>query len=169
MNDVIEKAKEAGLWVQRAGVWMAIGGEAELSRFAELLRRTQPEAAPAQDLSAAILALDDLAVQCGAESMVSCMTHPKGPRTAVKFRIGDGSLECFAGALASSVNALSAGDRVDAELMTAAKAVVREALDNVCVHPCDQHNDAVKAKGLVEPVASLYAAILQSQKDGNHG
>lgn len=43
--------------------------------------------------------LDDLAVSCGAASMVSAFTHPNGPRTAVKFKVGDGSLERFAAAL----------------------------------------------------------------------
>lgn len=43
--------------------------------------------------------LDDLAVSCGAASMVSAFTHPNGPRTAVKFKVGDGSLERFVAAL----------------------------------------------------------------------
>lgn len=41
--DLIELAKQAGLWVQRHGVWMAIGGEAELLRFVELYRAAPPQ------------------------------------------------------------------------------------------------------------------------------
>lgn len=158
MNDVIEKAKEAGLWEQRDGVWMAIGGEAELSRFAELLRRTQPEAtapaqkltlenapigtkapatmggawtrtelgwkwdggstfprpggdwngeliAPAQDMSAAILAIKLPDPQC----------YEYGGREPTAYSAKQmRDLLKAAAALASSANALSAGGRVDA-------------------------------------------------------
>ncbi|OFJ47871.1 hypothetical protein BA896_001515 [Janthinobacterium lividum] len=45
-------------------------------------------------------------------------------------------------------------------LNKAAKAVLREALDAVDVHPCDVHDDAVRAKGLFGPMADLYAAAI---------
>lgn len=45
-------------------------------------------------------------------------------------------------------------------LNKAAKAVLREALDAVDVHPCDVHDDAVRAKGLCGPMADLYAAAI---------
>lgn len=44
MSDLIGKAKEAGLWNKHGGVWMAIGGEEELRRFADLVTGSQPEA-----------------------------------------------------------------------------------------------------------------------------
>lgn len=45
-------------------------------------------------------------------------------------------------------------------LNEAAKAVLREALDAVDVHPCDVNDDAVRAKGLYGPMADLYAAAI---------
>lgn len=42
----------------------------------------------------------------------------------------------------------------------AIKAVLREALDAVDVHPCDVHDDAVRAKWLYDPMADLYAAAI---------
>ena len=52
-------------------------------------------------------------------------------------------------ATAARVNAVEA----------AALAVLREALDNVEIHPCDQHNDDIKAKQLSEPLQKLYFAM----------
>jgi hypothetical protein len=43
-------------------------------------------------------------------------------------------------------------------LRVAANAVVREALDNVSVHPCDYNDDSVRAKSLYGAMADLYAA-----------
>lgn len=45
------------------------------------------------------------------------------------------------------------------EINHAAAAVLREALDNVDVHPCDFSNDEVRAKGLYGPMAQLYQAL----------
>lgn len=45
------------------------------------------------------------------------------------------------------------------EINHAAAAVLREALDNVSVHPCDFSNDEVRAKGLCGPMARLYQAL----------
>lgn len=46
------------------------------------------------------------------------------------------------------------------QLEAAASLVLRDALDGVPVHPCDENDDAVRAKGLPEPMASLYAAMV---------
>ena len=40
--------------------------------------------------------LIDMATQAGARQMVSCLTAPKGPITAIKFDLDNGSLERFA-------------------------------------------------------------------------
>lgn len=45
------------------------------------------------------------------------------------------------------------------ELEAATRAVLREALDRVPVHPCDDEDDAVRAKGLYGPEAALYAVV----------
>lgn len=49
-------------------------------------------------------------------------------------------------------------------LLEAAKEVVRDALDNVAVHPCDQHNAAIRAKGLFGSMLKLYEAIRAASK-----
>lgn len=67
--------------------------------------RSGYSATPAQATPEGV-ALDDLAVSCGAASMVSAFTHPNGPRTAVKFKVGDGSLERFAAAMAAIIPVL---------------------------------------------------------------
>lgn len=51
-----------------------------------------------------------------------------------------------------------------AQLINAAHEVLREALDNVSVHPCDVNDDVVRAKGLYGPVAKLYQALTEQQK-----
>ena len=38
----------------------------------------------------------EMAVQAGANKMVSCLTAPKGPITAIDFGLDNGSLEAFA-------------------------------------------------------------------------
>ena len=38
----------------------------------------------------------EMAVQVGANKMVSCLTAPKGPITAINFDLDNGSLEAFA-------------------------------------------------------------------------
>jgi hypothetical protein len=48
---------------------------------------------------------------------------------------------------------------VGAGIARAAIAVVQDALENVDVHPCDVHDEAVRAARLVEPVKSLYDAL----------
>lgn len=48
---------------------------------------------------------------------------------------------------------------VGAGIARAAITVVQEALENVDVHPCDVHEEAVRAARLVEPVKSLYDAL----------
>jgi hypothetical protein len=47
------------------------------------------------------------------------------------------------------------------EIIVAARAVVREALDSVEVHPCDEKDDAVRARSLFGPVRALHEAIAQ--------
>lgn len=49
---------------------------------------------------------------------------------------------------------------VPADLIDAARKVVREALDSVAVHPCDENNDTVRARGLIGPVSELHAVML---------
>jgi hypothetical protein len=44
-------------------------------------------------------------------------------------------------------------------LLDAASAVLRDAMDNVRVHPCGENDDAVRARGLYGPMADLYAAL----------
>lgn len=44
-------------------------------------------------------------------------------------------------------------------IIAAARDVVRDALDDVSVHPCDVHNDDVKAARLSEPMRALYSAL----------
>lgn len=46
-------------------------------------------------------------------------------------------------------------------VVDAAKAVVREALDSVSVHPCDEHDDEVRARQLPDLMQKLYRALLQ--------
>ncbi|MDN7988975.1 hypothetical protein QZM97_02680 [Burkholderia orbicola] len=46
-------------------------------------------------------------------------------------------------------------------VVDAAKAVVREALDSVSVHPCDEHDDEVRARQLPDYMQKLYRALLQ--------
>lgn len=50
----------------------------------------------------------------------------------------------------------------DSDVRDAAQAVVREALDRVTVHPCDEHNDEVRSNALVGPMADLYRALKSS-------
>ena len=109
---------------------------------------TQPEAtAPAQDLSAAILNLQP--------EVPNLMTPNRAYR--------DGFIACrtIAAALASSANALSAGDRVDAAFSLAdsmsisLEEPVQDALADFA-----KHQSAMAAARLVQSVA----AILQSQK-----
>ena len=57
-------------------------------------------------------------------------------------------------ATAARVNAIEA----------AALEVLRDALDNVEVHPCDQNNDDIKAKQLSEPLQKLYRALKDNPK-----
>ncbi|WP_217589817.1 hypothetical protein [Burkholderia sp. GbtcB21] len=54
-------------------------------------------------------------------------------------------------------------------VITAAQRVVRDALDDVRVHPCDEHNDEMRANGLSELMYGLYAALktaITSDKGG---
>lgn len=41
----------------------------------------------------------------------------------------------------------------------AAQMLVRHHLDSVEVHPCDEHNDEVRARGCIREVQSLHAAL----------
>jgi hypothetical protein len=43
-------------------------------------------------------------------------------------------------------------------LHTAVEAVLRDALDRVDVHPCDEHNDTIKFNGLSDEHKELYMA-----------
>ncbi|WP_175958435.1 hypothetical protein [Burkholderia sp. BCC0405] len=44
-------------------------------------------------------------------------------------------------------------------IIEAAQALLRDALDEVRVHPCDAHNDEVRANGLSENMYALYLAL----------
>jgi hypothetical protein len=44
------------------------------------------------------------------------------------------------------------------QLELAVDAVLRDALDRVEVHPCDEHNDKVKFNGLSDELKALYRA-----------
>lgn len=48
---------------------------------------------------------------------------------------------------------------LDADLRFAAAAVLRDALDEVTVSPCDANNDDVRATHLYGPMAKLWAAL----------
>lgn len=54
--------------------------------------------------------------------------------------------------------------RLNVELERAARAVVREAMDNVDVHPCDEHNDDVRGSKLYGPMRELYEALRYNVK-----
>ncbi|MGU7812670.1 hypothetical protein [Burkholderia sp. AW49-1] len=45
-------------------------------------------------------------------------------------------------------------------IVAAAKTVVREELDSVSVHPCDEHDDEVRARQLPDHMQKLYRALL---------
>lgn len=69
---------------------------------------------------------------------------------------------CYSAMLAAAPQPAQAEVRVgltDA-VVDAAKAVVREALDSVSVHPCDEHNDDVRARQLPDYMQNLYRALL---------
>ena len=40
--------------------------------------------------------LKEMALEAGGKEMVSALTHPNGPTTAIKFHVENGSLEAFA-------------------------------------------------------------------------
>lgn len=46
------------------------------------------------------------------------------------------------------------------DALVAARAVVREELDAVCVPPCDEHNDEVRSRQLSAHMRRLYRALL---------
>ena len=48
MDEIIEMARQAGLWEQRNSVWMAIGGESELEAFAKLVAAKERKALEAE-------------------------------------------------------------------------------------------------------------------------
>lgn len=50
-------------------------------------------------------------------------------------------------------------------LAQAAKLVLREALDNIQVHPCDEGDDAVAARQLPVEMLALLNALLDSQDE----
>ncbi|WP_274644370.1 hypothetical protein [Pseudomonas serbica] len=50
-------------------------------------------------------------------------------------------------------------------LALAAKLVLREALDNIQVHPCDEGDDAVAARQLPVEMQALLKALLDSQDE----
>lgn len=49
------------------------------------------------------------------------------------------------------------------DLLQAVDAVLREALDAVDVHPCDEHNDEIRARGLTGPMRGLHTARMTHQ------
>lgn len=59
--------------------------------------------------------------------------------------------------------ATGAASELNAGLDRAARAVVREALDNVDVHPCDEHNDEVRGSKLYGPMRELYEALRSNE------
>lgn len=132
-------------------------------------RRTQPEAAkPAQDLGAA------KRIDLGHGSYIEFERKTSGASGWLLRNEGGNLVRALSvtevllvdAALASPVDALVAGDRVDA-IADAAQSVLREALDAAEVHPCDTNNDSARAKQLSPLMQNLYRAI-QAQKDG-HG
>jgi len=56
--------------------------------------------------------------------------------------------------------ACAVGQSELSDLLCAVDAVLRDALDRVTVHPCDENSDAVKAKGLPDELLKLYEARL---------
>jgi hypothetical protein len=46
-----------------------------------------------------------------------------------------------------------------AAVTSAAQALVRHHLDSVEVHPCDEHNDEVRARACIPEVQNLHAAL----------
>lgn len=110
--------------------------------------------APAQDLSAAILAMNRAKLLPIWDNDVPHKLHVE---LDVIFKA--------LAALASPADALVAGDRADA-IANAARSVLREALDAAEVHPCDTNNDSARAKQLSPLMQNLYRAI-QAQKDGH--
>ena len=59
----------------------------------------------------------EMAVQAGANKMVSCLTAPNGPITAINFDLDNGSLEAFAKLVAAKEREACAKvcDDIDAE------------------------------------------------------
>lgn len=62
-------------------------------------------------------------------------------------------------AMADVTDGVDAAPNADTDLRWAATVVVRDALDDVEVHPCDHHNDMVRAQHLRAPLAALYSAL----------
>lgn len=60
---------------------------------------------------------------------------------------------------ARAIVPLYTGAPTEETIVAAAQAVVRQALDDVSVHPCDYHDDAVRARLLHGPVSDLHAAL----------
>jgi hypothetical protein len=85
------------------------------------------------------------------------------PSVGLKMCSGDvwkGNLAVFAGRVVAAQGERDQAKSIKVEAaLTAACAIVREALDSVTVHPCDQHNDAVRAAQLSEPMLTLYVAL----------
>jgi hypothetical protein len=50
------------------------------------------------------------------------------------------------------------------ELIEAVRVVVREALDDVSVHPCDERDDEVRSQGLSVPMQRLYRTIAEIER-----
>lgn len=46
-----------------------------------------------------------------------------------------------------------------ADVRKTAQALVRHHLDSVEVHPCDEHDDGVRARGCIKEVQDLHAAL----------
>ncbi len=59
----------------------------------------------------------------------------------------------------SEIDLLKDKLRQSEDALCAAKLVLREALDDVRVHPCDEHNDEARSRGLSSEMLALYKAM----------
>lgn len=76
--------------------------------------------------------------------------------------ISEGGAEDIRGSLAVTwTNLLKVAESSQPEpqaVLQAVDAVLKDALDGVTVHPCDEHNDEARARGLVGSMLELYRA-----------
>ena len=94
--------------------------------------------------------------------------HDGAEAIGVVFRTGSGSVGSLVDGRVVWADWLahpngSKPESANGELLDAAKIAVRDALDRVDVHPCDENNDAVKAKGLFGAMRELHLAIARAE------